>query len=246
MDIQVTSEGFKTAAFILGTLSFYYAYYYIAHSQRVVIMVNSICSVRCSNLALFLFRKLTGFFILGVVPAILYFGLLNGSGDKFGVSFNHLISSFLLIAGLVLLTAVILYFHHRRKPHMSTLQLNPPEWSISLFVVNTLGWGMYLIAYEFLFRGILLFECFEVLGFWPAVAINVSIYSAIHMVYGKAQTIGAIVFGILACYFALSRETLLIPVFMHLSLSILSDYYSVRKLQKPEPVLSANLKAEET
>ena len=103
-------------------------------------------------------------------------------------------------------------------------------------MMNILGWSVYLVAYEFLFRGILLFECYHALGFWPAVAINVSIYSAIHMVYGKDQTFGALVFGAVACYFALTRGTLLIPIFMHLSLSILSDLYSIRSLKYVKPV----------
>jgi len=185
-----------------------------------------------SGLALFFYKKLNGLILLGVVPAFLYFMVLNASGDKFGLSLNHLSSSFLLVAGLILLTALVLFFHHRGKPNRSTLQINPAQWNTSLFMLNVLGWSLYLIAYEFLFRGILLFECYEHLGFWPAVAINISIYSAVHMVNGKDQTIGALVFGTLACYFALTRGTLLIPIFMHLSLSILSNFYSIKNMQQ--------------
>jgi len=85
-----------------------------------------------------------------------------------------------------------------------------------------------LLAYEFLFRGILLFECYESFGFWPAVAINVTIYSAIHMVNGKDQAIGALFFGGIACYLTLTRGTVLIPLFMHITLSVFSDYFSIK------------------
>jgi membrane protease YdiL (CAAX protease family) len=79
-----------------------------------------------------------------------------------------------------------------------------------------------------LFRGILLFECYTNFGFWPAVAINVTIYSAIHMVKGKDQTIGALIFGGIACYLTLIQGSILIPIIMHVSLSIFSDYFSIR------------------
>jgi membrane protease YdiL (CAAX protease family) len=73
----------------------------------------------------------------------------------------------------------------------------------------------------------LLFECYSSFGFWPAVAINITLNSAIHMVNGKDQTFGAIIFSGVACYFAISRETILIPIVMHILLSLSSDYFSI-------------------
>src|SRR5690554_1782198 len=230
MNINYLSNEPRIALIIIGVLMFYYIYFYSAESHTVKRFLRRNTSPASNDLLLFFYKKMNGFLFLGVLPAILYFYVLNASGDKFGLSFNHLTSSFLLIAGLVLLTAFILFFHHRGKPHRSTLQLNPEQWNSSLFMLNVLGWSLYLVAYEFLFRGILLFECYEYFGFWPAVAVNVSIYSAIHMVSGKDQAIGALIFGTIACYFALTRGTILIPVFMHLSVSILSNYYSIRTM----------------
>lgn len=232
MEIYKIGNDYSISVIIIGVVVFYYIYYYTSESRSMVKFVQQNFSDGDSGLALFFYKKLNGLILLGVVPAILYFMVLNASGAKFGLSLNHLSSSILLVAGLILLTALVLFFHHRGKPNRSTLQINPAQWNTSLFMLNVLGWSLYLIAYEFLFRGILLFECYEHLGFWPAVAINISIYSAVHMVNGKDQTIGALVFGTLACYFALTRGTLLIPIFMHLSLSILSNFYSIKNMQQ--------------
>ena len=231
MEISISPAGYETAVIIFGVTIFYFIYFYSSQARSVEHFINKKFAAGTSDIILFFYRKLNGLLMLGIIPAILYFGLLGASGDKFGITFNHLLSSLLLIGGLILLTAVVLFFHHRGNPNRSTLQFNPTEWNVTLFMLNVFGWSLYLVAYEFLFRGILLFECYEALGFWPAVAINVSIYSAIHMVNGKDQTIGALVFGVIACYFALTRGTLLIPIFMHLSLSILSSYYSIRSWQ---------------
>jgi membrane protease YdiL (CAAX protease family) len=242
MDVFDKPDELETAAIIMGTLLFYYTYFYLSHSQFVERIIRNRITGGNKDLSVFFFRKTTGFFILGVVPAILYFGLLKASGEKFGLTFNHFESSFLIITGLVILTAVILFFHHKGNPERSTLQMNPPVWNVPMFMLNALGWSIYLIAYEFLFRGILLFECYETFGFWPAIAINVTLYSAIHMVSGKEQAIGTLVFGTIACYFALSMGTLLIPVFMHLSASILSNFYSIRSMQGLKIAGNTNIK----
>ena len=231
MEINFLENNYWAGLIIIGVMGFYYLYYYTSESKSMQRVIQRFFSEEDNGLALFFYKKICGLLFLGIIPGIVYFTVFDASGDKFGLSFSHLSSSFLLIAGLILLTAVVLFFHHRGKPDRSTLQFYPSQWNTSLFMLNALGWSLYLIAYEFLFRGILLFECYEHLGFWPAVAINVSLYSAIHMVNGKDQTAGALVFGTLACYFALTRGTLLIPIFMHLSLSILSNFYSVKNMQ---------------
>ncbi len=239
MNVRFQFDDVKTALVIVGTILFFYTYYYLAHSRVIERFFKRIAPGDASDINLFLFRKFAGFFLLGVVPGIIYFWLMEASGEKFGITISHLASSYILIAVLILFTAIVLFFHHRRNPERSTLQFNMEEWNLSMFMLNVLGWSFYLVAYEFLFRGILLFECYDAMGFWPAVAINVSLYSAIHMVNGRDQALGALIFGTVACYFALIRETLLIPVFMHLSLSILSDFYSIRKRQSLK-IISGN------
>ena len=102
------------------------------------------------------------------------------------------------------------------------------EWNKVLFGINAAGWILYLCGYEFLFRGILLFECNNSFGFWPAIAINVVVYSAVHMINGKDEAIGALIFGAIACYFTLTLGTILIAVIMHVALSLSSDYFSIR------------------
>jgi membrane protease YdiL (CAAX protease family) len=128
----------------------------------------------------------------------------------------------------MLIIAAILFINQKVNRENNSLQIELTDWNIQLFLINAFGWIIYLLAYEFLFRGILLFECYNSFGFWPAIAINIAIYSAIHMVNGKAQTIGALIFGGIACYLALTRGTILIPIFMHISLSVSSDYFSIR------------------
>ena len=47
------------------------------------------------------------------------------------------------------------------------------------------GWFLYLFGYEFLFRGVLLIPLIDPLGMWPAIAINIAVYSATHIPKGR-------------------------------------------------------------
>jgi membrane protease YdiL (CAAX protease family) len=213
---------------ILGTLVFFYLYYYTAHSAVMGKWAYKNTTGITRELRLFFFRKLSGFIFLGVMPAMLYFSVSENSFERFGLTYTHLLDNIFLIPGMMALIAVLLFFRHRKNPGLSSLQIKTNRWSSTLMVFNILGWSIYLLAYEFLFRGILLFECYNHFGFLPAVVINITIYSAIHMVNGREQALGAIFFGAVACYLTLQMGTILIPIFMHIALSGFSDYFSVR------------------
>ncbi|MCG6189637.1 CPBP family intramembrane glutamic endopeptidase [Maribellus maritimus] len=229
MNFQLSSSETRISILIVGVILFFYLYYYTAHSVFFVRFAERRYKNQSQKeLYRFFMQKLTGFVFLGLLPGILYYFFVDHSMDKYGFSLSLLrsnISTILLLSGII---GSILFLTQKVKPERNSLQIKWKEWTISMFVFNALGWTLYLVGYEFLFRGIFLNACFNDFGFWPAIAINVVIYSAIHMVNGKDQAIGALVFGTIACYFTLTKGTLLIPVFMHISLSVFSDYFSIR------------------
>lgn len=213
---------------ITGTLLFFYLYHYFSLSVFLKKVVNRYYQESRNEFQLFLFRKISGFMILGILPLLFYILLLDGSFNRFGFSLNHFINSLHIIVILIIVIGILIYFRHKKYPDISTIQIEAGQWTTNLFMYNFLGWCLYLLAYEFLFRGILLFECYEIFGFWPAIAINITIYSAIHMVNGKSQAFGALFFGSIACYFALTKGTILIPFFMHIALTAFSDYFTIK------------------
>ena len=73
-------------------------------------------------------------------------------------------------------------------------------------MLNLLGWAIYLFGYEFLFRGILLFPLAETVGVWPAIAVNIALYSATHIPKGLDETLGAIPLGLVLCWLTWRRE----------------------------------------
>ncbi len=216
------------SAIILSSLVFFYFYYYFTISRLPEKICENINQQTRKKIAAFLVKKGSGLLILGIIPGLIYYFFLNRDFDKFGFSLNYFKSNYQIILFLMLIIAGILFVNQKVNRQNNSLQIELTEWNIPLFLINTFGWIIYLFGYEFLFRGILLFECYNSFGFWPAIAINIAIYSAIHMINGKDQTIGALIFGGIACYFTLSRGTILIPIIMHASLSVFSDYFSIR------------------
>ena len=229
MNFQLNSSEGRISLVIFCVILFFYLYYYIAHSTFLArFSGNKYKQDTQIELFRFFAQKLTGFVFLGLMPGILYYFFIDHSLGKFGFSLSMLQSNISIILILAAIIVLVLFLTQKANPQRSSLQIDLKEWTPALFVFNALGWTLYLIGYEFLFRGILLNECSAIFGFWPAIAINVVIYSAIHMVNGKDQAIGALVFGTIACYFVLTRGTILIPVFMHITLSVFSDFFSIR------------------
>ncbi|HKI89568.1 MAG TPA: CPBP family intramembrane glutamic endopeptidase [Draconibacterium sp.] len=228
MHLPVGHTPILSAAIILSSLLFFYAYYYFAHSVFLREYIEKRTQHIQLELKLFFAKKTLGFLLLGVIPGIIYYFLLNPDFEQFGLSFTALKNNLSLIFSLILIISIILFIAQKMNLERNSLQLKLTEWNMLLFLLNSIGWIIYLAGYEFLFRGILLVECNNSFGFWPAIAINVTIYSAIHMVNGKDQAIGALIFGTLACYLTLTKGTILIPFIMHISLSLISDYFSIR------------------
>jgi len=228
MNQFVDTSDLATSVVILSTVIIYYFYYYFISSGRIEKYCNKIVDSVQKEISVFFIKKVSGFLILGLIPVLLYNLFLNPDFGKFGLSINHFRNNFFIVFSLIIVIALVLFMNQKTNDKHNSLQINLSEWNILLFLLNAAGWIMYLVGYEFLFRGILLFECYGSFGFWPAIAINVAVYSAIHLVNGKVQTIGALIFGVIVCYLTLSRESVLIPIFVHISVSILSDYFSIR------------------
>jgi membrane protease YdiL (CAAX protease family) len=241
MNQPLNFSDLKITVVLFTTLIFFYLYHYTANSE---FLKNKFKKDNTNEyeIKLFLSKKILGFLILGVVPGILYFLFLEPEfsfAELFSAQFFPSLKIILILTCIIIL---IVFTNQKFNPGRNSLQLNITEWNPLLFGINAFGWIIYLMAYEFLFRGILLFACYDSFGFWPAIAVNVVIYSTIHMINSKEEAIGALIFGAIACYFTLQLGTILIPGFMHIALSLSSDYFSIRLNKNLKFVKSETIK----
>jgi membrane protease YdiL (CAAX protease family) len=84
--------------------------------------------------------------------------------------------------------------------------------------------SVFLLAYEFFFRGVLFFTLLEYSGLLMAVLIATSLYVLIHIFDSKQEILGAVPFGIVLCLFSYFSNSIWIPFIIHMALSALYEY----------------------
>jgi len=182
-----------------------------------------------NNAGIYMFRKLSGFIFMGIIPGFFYLKWIDPGFSALGLNVGALKENFLIIIAISALIIFLVYLISRYYgPAPGKPQINARSWSPRLFLLSSSGWVLYLAGYEFLFRGFLLITCYNAFGIWVAIAINLVIYSAVHMVNGTGETLGALVFGFVVCLFVIYRETIIIPVVMHIVLAVSADYFAIK------------------
>lgn len=174
------------------------------------------------------FQKLCGVLFMGLIPGIFVLLYSDHTLNSLGINLNNFTASliYILIIGAIMLTAN--YFVAKNPFNLNMYpQMRIMKWSKKIVLINSLAWAAYLFSYEFMYRGILLITCVEAFGFWPAVAINLSFYSATHIAKGQTETVGTFPYGLVLCFITISTGSILVAFVTHLILALSNDYYAV-------------------
>ncbi len=161
-----------------------------------------------------------------LVSSLAGFSLLESFGLSFVISTNPLIWLISLILGLVIVG--ISYFSSRNEKSLLEFpQIRDKNWSIGLVYHNIFTWIIYLIGYELLFRGIMLFPLVPVLGFWPVAVIGTVLYSLSHYPKSLREALGAIPFGLLLAWIAWQTQSVWPCIWIHACLAVSSSLFSL-------------------
>lgn len=155
--------------------------------------------------------------ILGILLFGLIFYLITPE-------YRFLINSFeipnlnilLLLLGVVFISALLAFTlvkkNLKNKAEISQYSHNQ-GWIY--FIIRI----VFLISYEFFFRGVLLFFFIEINGLILAIIISTSLYVLIHIFDSKAEILGAIPFGIVLCLFSYFTNNIWAAFIIHGTLS---------------------------
>ncbi len=182
-----------------------------------------------------LFQRLTGICIFGFIPVLFITGFGEYSLADFGIGFNISGESVLWTILFVAIIFPVNYFNSRKPSNLDVYpQIRKTVWSRELITVSALSWIIYLLAYEMLFRGFLLFSSLEIMGYWPAIALNTGIYSIVHYPKGNKEAFGAVPLGILLCVLTIKTGNIWIAFFTHVALALSNEWFSLyfRKYQQ--------------
>lgn len=173
-------------------------------------------------------QRLSGVLIFGLAPALTLIFIKAGGEIKNAVGS----ASYSLLLPLVIITVFLMpigFYNSRTKQNLSMYpQIRIRNWNLSLLVVSALSWIAYLFAYEFLFRGILFTSSVSFLGLWPAIILNVGIYSLVHIPKGFKESFWAIVLGVIICLLVVRTGSFWIAFFIHIVLALSNEWFSLR------------------
>jgi len=168
----------------------------------------------------FFFVKACGFFLMGVVPlATCLIFIPNLTLTDYGLTFYSKTAFFSFVWILVLSILVLpIIAKGAKKPDKQPLypQIRANKWTKKIMLTNLGGWALYLLGYELLFRAVLLTPLVEPLGVWPAIGVNIALYSISHLPKGAGETISSIPFGLVLCLLTLASGTVWIAVIVHI------------------------------
>ncbi|MFM8595864.1 MAG: lysostaphin resistance A-like protein [Flavobacteriales bacterium] len=167
--------------------------------------------------------KWLGFFSMGIFPLLILLLLEPQRGlSYYGLNFRSdtLIFNLLVTTGLLLIVIPLAAFSAKKEKNLINYpQIRAKIWTKKTYRLNLLGWAVYLIGYELLFRGLLLFPLVEAYGIWLAIAVNVALYSATHIPKGLDETIGAIPLGFVLCLLTLMAGNIWIAIIVHIGMA---------------------------
>ena len=115
---------------------------------------------------------------------------------------------------------------HSSGEHYPTIR--SARWDLRLHVANAASWLVFLVAYEFAFRGFLLFSLAEWTNAWTAVAITTGLYVLAHLHKPASETIGCIPMGVIFALAALRTGMMWVPLLMHFAIAVTSDVFASR------------------
>ncbi len=225
-DKTITQAIISIAAIII----LFSAFWYSADRQLLQMLLKKLKYPPLSGPALeFTSEKLTGILMTGVLPLILFVFVLKQpvSGTAAPVSGSG--KTGYLVYLIPLLTAVISFFSSRNKELWKySPRLRETVWNTGHVFLSSGLWIAYLLGYEFLFRGILWFACYEAFGFQAALIVNLILYSLVHLPQGTFMTLGAIPLGVLLCCMSFLTGSFLPAFLTHACMAVtteLSSFY---------------------
>jgi membrane protease YdiL (CAAX protease family) len=236
MSGHLVSEMSASSVFIITLLTAvfgYLAYLYFSRPFFVKKVFRKTPESEKLSVRKVLFQRAAGVVFLGLFPGLITFFALNLRFRNYGMALKFKPADFFWTAGagigafLVSLIVSKVVDNYKIYP-----QIRVQNWGWPLILKNGLSWMAYLLAYEFLFRGIVLYSSVKAAGYWPAILLNVFLYALAHWPKGIKEVLGAIPFGIVLCLITLETGAMWAAFFVHVVLALSGDHFSL--LSNPE------------
>ncbi len=223
-DLNLMSGAISIA---IATMAFL-IYHFTVTSRRFKNRFENKFSDSDASIRKVLYQRLLGAILYGLIPFLTIILVFRRSLNHYGFSGDYLSKSILWWIPVAVVVVYLGYLGARNKKNLEMYpQIRASRWSMGLLTLSALSWITYLVGYEFLFRGFLLFSCLEAFGYWPAIIINICLYSLFHVHKGSRETFGSMLFGFLLCYLTLYLGSFWFAILAHITMALSNEWFSL-------------------
>lgn len=174
-------------------------------------------------------KRFVGMLGFGILPALVLFNTQPVTWADYGVVSKFSPAVLYWTLGLSAILIFTIARATKKPPSLAQYpEIRTSTWNRALLIWSALSWMGYLLAYELMFRGFLLFSCARAFGAWPAIVINTAIYSLVHVPKNAREGLGAIPFGILLCVLTFQTGSIWIAVLVHWVMALANEWFSLK------------------
>ncbi|MDX2431639.1 MAG: CPBP family intramembrane metalloprotease [Bacteroides sp.] len=198
------------------------AYYFLAHKKSASGKVREV-----------LLQRSWGVLFMGFASLLIILIIWKENPKTYGLGFSFLSPppwwTYMLLPVIIIAS----YFQAASPANLAIYpQIRIEKWSGRILALSAGSWIAFLVAYEFFFRGFLLFASLTVLDPWSAIALNCSLYGFAHFYKGPGETFGAVLVGIILCYITLQTGNIWSAVVIHSTMALSNEWFSLRAQPK--------------
>jgi CAAX protease family protein len=180
------------------------------------------------------------FFILFVVPVLIIKFLLKENVTDYGISLGDYKAGLKITLIFLIIMIPVIWFvsslpeFGRTYPHLASTR---DSWGI--FFLFELGIFVYMFAWEFIWRGFVLFGLEKQFGYY-AVLIQMIPFLILHNGKPAPETFGAIIAGIALGILALRTRSIFYCIITHMGVMFTIDLISVLRYRADDYGLGIN------
>ncbi len=208
----------------------YLGYYFLAfsHKNPLSIFKTKMDLMPEKGVAHVFFQKLTGFFLMGILPYTAALIFLPESPFHYGLTPQVQAANFIYIIVPSAILVVLNYFFAGKPENLNQYpQMRIKTWTPRTISLNAFGWAIYLLGYEYLFRGVFFFGILPIVGLYQAIAINTIVYSLAHLSKGPKETLGSIPLGILMCMITFKTGSIWATFLIHVAMAWSNEFFAL-------------------
>jgi membrane protease YdiL (CAAX protease family) len=242
IDLNWKEEDWLVILPVFLTITGYSIYWFILKSHKIrhsFYSRDGSCEASRKHI---LFTKYVGVMTMGVLPLVFVLLWMPGYGLKdIGISLNAESWNLTVYSILGLSTIIVpVTYLSGKNPEMlkNYPEIRSKEWTVGMVIQYGLAWAFYLLAYEILFRGILLFPLVDALGIWPAIVVNMALVSTMHIPKGLGETIGSPLMSLVLCWLTIKTGNIWTAFIVHIMVAWTNcftalKYHPEMKLVRP-------------